>query len=352
MRVWTFPGNSGDSSLLAGVKDDLLAWKLGRVVWVTDRGFASADNRRQADNRRHLQRAGDHYIMGEKLRGRSAEARAALATSGRYQIVSDTLEVREVVIDDGTLRDRFVVCRDPAEVERDATERAVILGRIEAAIAEVESLSPGERDKAVRELQASREARCFLRPTPDGRPHFERSAVAADASLDGKFLLQTSDPTLPAAEVALGYKQLLEVERAWRDTKTYLDLRPIYHRKEARIRAHVLLCWLALFLVRLAENATGETWRTLRTELENVTSDGSLVEPRGRPADRAVRPPERDLRRAPRARATPLRPPQDAGERPHTARWLIYPAHTHRASHGYTFTRQLRNRGSDCRAIY
>ncbi len=50
--------------------------------------------------------------------------------------------------------------------------------------------------------------------------------------------------------------------------KTTLDLRPVYHRKEQRIRSHVLLCWLALLLVRLAENATGETWRNLRLELE------------------------------------------------------------------------------------
>ena len=352
MRVWTFPGNSGDSSLLAGVKDDLLAWKLGRVVWVTDRGFASADNRRQADNRRHLQRAGEHYTMGEKLRGRSAEARAALATSGRYQIVSDTLEVREVVIDDGTLRDRFVVCRDPAEVERDATERAVILGRIEAAIAEVESLSPGERDKAVRELQASREARCFLRPTPDGRPHFERSAVAADASLDGKFLLQTSDPTLPAAEVALGYKQLLEVEQAWRDMKTYLDLRPIYHRKEARIRAHVLLCWLALFLVRLAENATGETWRTLRTELEKCHL--------GRFAGRAARSPSGPSRPPARARpsprsACPSHPATSASRRrratPHRSLVDLSRPHAPSVAWVHVHASAAESR-SDCRAIY
>ena len=50
--------------------------------------------------------------------------------------------------------------------------------------------------------------------------------------------------------------------------KTTLDLRPVYHRKEQRIRSHVLLCWLALLLVRLAENAAGDTWRNLRFELE------------------------------------------------------------------------------------
>ena len=81
-------------------------------------------------------------------------------------------------------------------------------------------------------------------------------------------LLRTSDPTLSAADVATGYKQLLEVERGWRDMKTTLDLRPVHHRKEQRIRAHVLLCWLALLLIRIAENATGDTWRNLRFELE------------------------------------------------------------------------------------
>ena len=97
-------------------------------------------------------------------------------------------------------------------------------------------------------------------PLPGGLLRIDRAAVTADARLDGKFLLRTSDPTLSAADVATGYKQLLEVERAWRDMKTTLDLRPVYHRREDRIRAHVLLCWLALLLIRIAETATGETW--------------------------------------------------------------------------------------------
>ncbi|MDF1598153.1 MAG: transposase, partial [Acidimicrobiia bacterium] len=70
--------------------------------------------------------------------------------------------------------------------------------------------------------------------------------------------------------VALGYKQLLEVERGWRDMKSTLELRPVYHRLEGRIRAHVLLCWLALLLIRLAETATGDTWRNLRHELDRM----------------------------------------------------------------------------------
>lgn len=264
IRVWTLPGNTSDQVLIRSVKDDLLAWKLGRVVWVTDRGFNSAQNRR------YLQRAGGHYITGEKLRSESAEAKAALARQGRYHTVAGNLEVKEVVLDEGVMRDRFVVCRNPAEATRDAAVRDRLLAQLEAAIAGSDERSPAERETLAGTLRGKPTYRRFLRVTAAGSLRIDRAAVAADARLDGKFLLRTSDPTLSAADVATGYKQLLEVERAWRDMKTTLELRPVYHRKEARIRSHVLLCWLSLLLIRLAEQAAGDTWRNLRFELEKL----------------------------------------------------------------------------------
>ena len=279
IRVWTLPGNTSDQVLIRQVKDDLRAWKLGRVVWVTDRGFNSAENRR------YLQRAGGHYITGEKLRGESAEAKAALARAGRYQTVAGNLEVKEVVLDEGVMRDRFIVCRNPAEATRDAAIRERLLDGLEAAIAGSDDVAPEARAKLACDLRAKPTNRRFLRVTGAGLLRIDRAAVAADAKLDGKFLLRTSDPTLSAADVATGYKQLLEVERAWRDMKTTLDLRPVYHRKETRIRSHVLLCWLSLLLIRIAENATGETWRNLRTELDKLHL-GRFVGPAGEVAQR------------------------------------------------------------------
>ncbi len=264
IRVWTLPGNTSDQVLIRQVKDDLRAWKLGRVVWVTDRGFNSATNRR------YLQRAGGHYITGEKLRGDSAEAKAALARQGRYQVVAGNLEVKEVVLDEGVMRDRFVVCRNPDEAVRDAAIRERLVGQLEDAIAGSDDLTRATREALACDLRAKPTNRRFLRITKAGLLRIDRAAVAADAKLDGKFLLRTSDPTLSAADIALGYKQLLEVERAWRDMKTTLALRPVFHRRESRIRAHVLLCWLALLLIRIAENATGETWRNLRFELDKL----------------------------------------------------------------------------------
>ena len=121
----------------------------------------------------------------------------------------------------------------------------------------------------------------WVRQTPSGRLLLDRRKIAAEAKLDGKFLLSTSDPVLSAEDVALGYKNLLEAERCFRDLKTTLELRPIYHRLEQRIRAHVLLCWLALLLVRVAERQTGRTWRQLAVELGRL-HQVTLAGPAGR----------------------------------------------------------------------
>ena len=132
----------------------------------------------------------------------------------------------------------------------------------------------------------------MARQTPSGRLVLDRTKIAAEARLDGKYLLSTSDPDLSAEDVALGYKNLLEAERGFRDLKSTIELRPVFHRIEPRIRAHVLLCWLALLLIRVAERRTGQTWRTIARELADCTRSPSPGRPDGRPDhrtdDRAV----------------------------------------------------------------
>jgi hypothetical protein len=110
----------------------------------------------------------------------------------------------------------------------------------------------------------------YLRVTPSGLLRLDQTAITAEARLDGKYLLRTSDPHLSAEDVALGYKQLAAIENAWRDMKHVIDLRPVFHRLEDRIRAHVLLCWLALLLIRIVETRTGQTWHHLRPALQRL----------------------------------------------------------------------------------
>jgi hypothetical protein len=265
VRCWAWPGNTADSALIRQVKDDMRDWSLARVVWVADRGFTSAANRR------YLQKAGGHYILGEKLRGGSTpEADAALSRQGRYRTVADNLQVKEVRLHADLADDRFVICFNPDAAVRDAAIRAKMVALLEEMIDGSDKLTKDKRAELRGVISTKPGPKRYLRTTPGGLLRIDKKAIDAEANLDGKFLLRCSDPKLSAEDIALGYKQLLEVERGWRDMKSIIDLRPVYHRAEDRIRAHVLLCWLALLLIRIAETGTGTTWTMLREELQRL----------------------------------------------------------------------------------
>jgi Transposase DDE domain len=261
VRVWCWPGNTGDSTLIRQVKTEMREWNLARIVWVADRGFASAENRR------FLQQGGGHYILGEKLRAGTSEADAALARQGRYATVAENLQVKEVNID---ADDRFVICYNPDAAERDAAVRDRLLTQLTDMIDGSDRLTATKRAELRGVISTKPGLNRFLRVTPKGLLRIDAAKIKAEQRLDGKYLLRCSDPKLSAEDIALGYKQLLEVERGWRDMKTTLDLRPVFHRREDRIRAHILLCWLALLLIRVAETETGRTWTAIRTDIDRL----------------------------------------------------------------------------------
>ena len=272
VRVWVWPGNANDQTLVEQVKADLAGWRLSRAIYVVDSGFSGRGNLRR------LRSAGGHYIAGVKLRSGMPETEAALARQGRYRSVRDNLRVKEVRVGDGEAAVRYVVCHNPAEAERDRARRQRRVERIEAELARLAGQRQRARSNAEREAHLRGECALrdhptlsrYLRPTKSGRLSLDRARIAAEERLDGKYLLTTSDPSLSAEDVALGYKQLMEAERSFRDLKGTLLLRPVFHRKDDRIRAHVLICFLALVLVRLAETRTNATWRTIRAELGQI----------------------------------------------------------------------------------
>jgi Transposase DDE domain len=271
LRAWCWPGNTADSALIRQVKDDLREQALSRVVWVADRGFTSAENRR------YLRRGGNHYIIGERLRSGSAEADAALSRQGRYQEVAANLRVKEVRIAED---ERFVICHSPEGAERDAAIRARMIAQLKELIDGSDTLGKDKRAELRGVISTKPGLNRYLRVTPGGLLRVDAAKAKAEENLDGKYLLRTSDPKMTAEDIALGYRQLLEVERGWRDLKQVIDLRPVYHRKEERIRAHVILCWLALLLSRIAENTCGQTWPELRRQLDRIAV-GTFTGPAG-----------------------------------------------------------------------
>jgi hypothetical protein len=119
VRVWSWPGNTSDSALIRQVKTDMRDWVLGKVIWVADRGFSSARNRR------FLQQGAGGYIIGEKLRTESPLVKAALSRQGRYQQVRDNLRGKEVRIDEaGDVR--FIICHNPDQTGRDRQRKQAI----------------------------------------------------------------------------------------------------------------------------------------------------------------------------------------------------------------------------------
>ena len=276
VKSWVFPGNTVDVSTIETVKKDLAGWRLNRVVYVADGGCLSEDNLRI------LARGGSGYIVGVPLR-KSKEAAQVLARPGRFRTVADNLRVKEVQVPSeaeapvATRRRRYIVCFNPKEAERQRLHRAEILGLLEAELKALDA-RPDAHPRAACTLMSSRRFGPYLKQLKSGRLRIDRARIRREEKLDGKWLLVTNDVTLSAEDLALGYKQLIRVEQSFRRLKHGVDIRPMYHRAEDRIRGHVFACILALLLERVAERDAGESWSQIRrnvSRLKMIAYEGS-----------------------------------------------------------------------------
>lgn len=277
VKCWILPGNQSDAKAVDQVQKDLNAWNIGRVVWVMDRGMSGEENRRV------LQRAGGQYILGEKLRGVHLNE-DALSHPGRFKIVKDNLHVKEVFAGEGTGERRYVVAYNPEQAELDRINREKTLDRLRCEIDALNNPKRRKSSKAQCNVLLNKSMGRYVKELKSGKLKIDIAKVKQEEKLDGKYLLSTSDQHLSAEDIALGYKQLLEVERSFRTLKGTLSLRPIYHAKDDRIRSHVLLCWLALLFIRIAEVETGMTWPKIKRAMQRLnlveflTKDGRILQ--------------------------------------------------------------------------
>lgn len=173
VQVWCWPGNTADVTVMAQVRADLRDWKLTRVVWVTDRGLAPADNRRA------LQRGGGHCIQAEKLRSVAtrASSRCTRAPSrARWPTGSSS----------ATTRSR------PTATPPYASGRSG-----SPSLDGFDALSATKRAELRGQIRTMPGLHRLLRVTAAGLPRIDRNAVRRQAHLDRKWLLRCSDPSLP-----------------------------------------------------------------------------------------------------------------------------------------------------------
>ncbi len=251
---YVFPGHRADRQTVRAVLANVRRrFTVQRVVWVCDRGMVSAQVLQALGD------GGDRYIVGLQRR-RTPTAQAVLAAARQHgggQPLPDGGRAVDVSLPpDGA---RYIVVHSP---ERRAFERAMrrqdmrrcrdALRTLQAAVAAGRLKTPekiGARAGAI--LRAYRGSRYFTwRLTPDGQFQFalDRMTLRAERRVEGTYLLHTTDRTLDAGQTVAAYKELLMVERAVRELTGSMELRPISHQTQRRVRAHLFVAHLAVLL--------------------------------------------------------------------------------------------------------
>jgi len=242
-----WPGNTADVTTLKPVVERLRdRFGVRDVVVVADRGMIS---KRTIE---WLEAAQLGYILGVRMR-QARELWDALAETGDYQPVKDNLQVKTVTIADR----RYVVCYNPEEATRDAQVRAILLETLRKRLAHGPQRVVGNRGFQ-QYLKIEKEAVTI-----------DEEKVAAAARFDGKYVLQTNTG-LEAAAVALKYKELWQVERLFREVKSVLRTRPVYHKYDLTIKGHVFCSFLALVVMKELLKAVGPgiSWDEIKQDLD------------------------------------------------------------------------------------
>jgi len=251
------PGNTADKTALREVVAVLRErFEIRRVVVVADRGMIAKDTLKLLAG--HATAPFD-YVLGCRMRRQKEVREEVLARAGPFERVSDTLEVLEARVGER----RYVVCLNREEARKDAAAREAILAKLRATL---DSHGP-------KAIVGNKGFARFLK-VARGSVSIDPGAVERDQRLDGKFVLLTNTG-LPTADVARTYKALWRVERCFREEKSTLEVRPIYHHHDDTSIGHIVGCFLALRLEvdlqqRLDERKVEVSWPDLMRDLGRV----------------------------------------------------------------------------------
>ena len=239
-EMW--PGNTSDVKTLKVLAKRLKErFGIQRMCVVSDRGMISKETIAE------LEREGIHYILGVRMR-KSLDITPEILEGGSYEVIHGPRQLRKdpspLLVKERVVNGkRYIVCENSEETKADAEIRAHILESLR------DTLQHGDNA-----LVGNKGYRRYLSVVGGGHFVVDEKKIKEDARYDGKWVL-TTDTDLKASEVALKYKQLLLVERIFRDMKSVLDTRPIFHKRDETIRGHVFCSFLALVLRKELEQA-------------------------------------------------------------------------------------------------
>ena len=257
-EMW--PGNTTDVKTLTPVIDRVRnRFGIKRFCVVADRGMISADTIEELETRNIS------YILGARLRRVKEIKSDVLSRGGRYSEVypegltskdPSPLKVKEVLHNEK----RYIVCMNTRQARKDAADREAIIASLK------EQLKKGPKS-----LVGNKGYRKYLKVDKNSA-RVDTDKVKYESRFDGKWVL-TTNTDLSTEKIALKYKELWQVERVFRDVKTMLHTRPVYHQKDENIRGHVFCSFLALVLRKELErrlNAAGYVfeWSDIKQDLK------------------------------------------------------------------------------------
>jgi len=234
-EMW--PGNAADvTSLFPVIQRIRSRFPIDKLCIVADRGMISGDTAA------YLEKEKISYILGARMRKVKEVRQDVLSRAGRYREVypegrsskdPSPLKVKEVLVDDR----RYILCLNERQARKDAADRQSIID----ALSEKIKSNP-------KSLVGNKGYRKYLSLDRD-TVSLNQEKVEEEKRFDGKWVLKTNT-ALTAEQVALKYKELWQVEQVFRDMKSVLDTRPIFHQRDETIKGHVFCSFLALVLIK------------------------------------------------------------------------------------------------------
>jgi transposase len=234
-EMW--PGNTTDVKTLLPIVARLQKrFKIERICIVADRGMISAETVRELENPDNT----IAYILGTRMRKVKEIRDDVLSHLGRYKEVRaesgdskdpEPLKVKQLQHNGH----RYIVCCNPRQARKEARDREMILSALKEQI-----------KKGAKSLVGNKGYRKYLKIAKDS-VSIDEDKVRYESRFDGKWVLVTNTE-ISAEKVALNYKELWQVEKVFRDVKSLLNTRPIFHQRDRTIRGHVFCSFLALVL--------------------------------------------------------------------------------------------------------
>jgi transposase len=281
IAVQVYPGNTGDSTTVADQVEKLRdRFQLSRVVLVGDRGMLT---RPQIDKMKM------HPGLGWITALTSVAIRGLLETGALQLSLLDETNLAEITSPDYP-GERLMVCHNPLLEEERGRKRRELLQATEQALTKVGKQVVRRKKKPLREAEIAlkvgkalgryKMGKHFLYTIGEGKFQWSRreQTIEREAKLDGIYVIRTSESEerLSAADTVRSYKSLAQVERAFRTLKGMdLLIRPIRHRTEDRVPAHIFLCLLAYYV----EWHLRRAWAPLLFEDEHLTQERRQRDP-------------------------------------------------------------------------